>query len=532
MRKLSYIALIFVLMSSSPAFSQETVFALLKSDKKRADQYFREKNYESALLYYSSASRRRFNSTLALQIAESSFHLKKYKQAVQAYEEYLKSNSTPPQSSLFQLAESYASLGDYTNAVRYYREYLAKHGDDPIVLKKIWRINNLKFLYEDSAHFAVRSVSLNSSEGDINIQPYQNGFLFLSNRKELRVVEKLDASTSKPFFKMYYSRTVADSTVSGMRFGKAARFTKTAGFKFHVGPFAFYLHQTRMVVTKLGKQSGLVFAERKGNDWVVRSEFPFNSNKYSITDPSMNEAGTVLYFSSDMPGGFGGKDIYRSTLINGQWSKPVNLGDLINTPYNEVSPHLHRNNTLYFSSDGQPGIGGLDIFKADILVDGFEEPKNIGYPLNSKLDDFGVTLDSTGRKGFFASNRNGGGFNDDLYEFEMDLQPYPLVIKGTLRYKEHSWNDSSALTNFGRAKLYVIDAIKNVVVFEQTTDEHGKFAINIPHFSMYKIRVIGEDQHENIVSLALPKYLEEQSDHDIVVVKDAFRNPDSNQKEK
>ena len=532
MRTLPYIALIFVLIRATPAFSQETVFALLKSDKKRADEYFREKNYESALLYYSSASRRHFNSAIALQIAESSFHLKKYKQAVQAYEEYLKRNSSLPESSLFQLAESYTAEADYPNAVRYYREYLTKHGDDPIILKKIWRINNLKFLYEDSAHFAVRPISLNSVEGDINIQPYEKGFLFLSNRKELRVVEKLDASTSKPFFRMYYSPTIADSTVSGMRFGKPVKFTRTPGFKFHVGSFAFYLHQTRMVVTKLGKQSGLVFAERKGNDWVVVSEFPFNSEKYSITDPSMNEAGTVLYFSSDMPGGFGGKDIYRSTLINGTWSKPVNVGDVINTRFNEVSPHLHRNTTLYFSSDGQPGIGGLDIFKSDILVDGFDEPKNIGYPLNSRLDDFGVTLDSTSRKGFFTSNRNGGGFNDDLFEFEMDLQPYPLVIKGTLRFKEHSWNDSSALQNFGRAKLYVIDAIKNVVVFEQTTDDNGEFAITIPHFSMYKIRVIGEDQHENIVALVLPKYLEEQSDHDIVVVKDAFRTPDSNPKEK
>lgn len=530
MKLARYISLLlFMAMSMGHAFSQETVFALLKSDKRRADEYFREKNFENALRYYSSFSKgRTLDPSIALQIAESSFYLKKYKQAVEAYEQYLQANVALPKNSLLQLAESLVCLGDYANAVRYYRQYLQEHGDDPVVLKKIWRINNIKFLLEDSAHFAVRPLSVNSTESDLNIQPYQNGFLFLSNRKELRVVEKLDASTSKPFYGLYFSSSNADSTISGVgNLGRPARFGK-ADFKFHPGPFAFYLRQTRMVVTKLGKKSALAFAEKKGNEWKVIAEFPFNSTAYSLTDPTMNEAGTVLYFSSDMPGGFGGKDLYRSNLVNGVWTKPVNLGDVINTPYNEVAPYLHRNGTLYFSSDGQPGMGGLDMFKSEILSDGFDEPKNLGYPLNSRLDDFGVTLDSTSRKGLFISNRNAGELNDDMFEFEMDLQPYPLVIHGTLRFKEHNYDDSSVLKSFGRAKLYVIDAIKNVVVFEQTTDQNGKFSITIPHFSMYKIRVIGEDELENIVSLVLPKYLKEQSDHDIVVVKDAFKLPDNN----
>jgi tetratricopeptide (TPR) repeat protein len=515
-------------MSFDTAFSQETVFALLKSDKRRADEYFREKNFENALRYYSNVSKgRRFNAAIVLQIAETSFHLKKYKQAVDAYERYLKSNATLPKNSLFQLAESWACLGDYTKAMNYYRQYLQENGEDPIILKKVWRINNLKFLLEDSAHFAVRPLTINSKESELLIKPFQKRYLFLSNRKILRVVEKLDASTSKQFYSLYSTSAIPDSTMSAaVRLSKPVMYK--ASFKFHTGPFAFYLHETRMVVTKLGSQSRLVFAEKKGNEWKIISEFPFNSDSYSLTDPSMNEAGTVLYFSSDMNGGFGGKDLYRSILVNGEWTKPINLGDVINTPYNEVSPYLHRNTTLYFSSDGQPGMGGLDMFKSEILSDGFDEPKNLGYPLNSRLDDFNVTLDSTSRKGLFTSNRDAGEFNDDLFGFEMDLQPYPLVINGTLRYKEHNWNDSSVLKSFGNAKLFVIDAIRNVVVFEQTTDKDGKFSITIPHFSMYKIRVIGEDQHENIVSLVLPKYLKEQSDHDIVVIKDAFKVPDNN----
>lgn len=521
------------LANASPAFCQETVFALLKSDKKRADEYFREKNFESALKYYSAVSdRKKVNTALTLQIAESSYFLKKYRQAVNAYEEYLKTNPTLPENSLFQLAESCVSLGEFNKALGYYRKYIADFGDDPIVLKKIWRLNNIQFLYEDSSHFAVRPLPINSSAGDLFGQSYGKGFMFLSNRKEPRVVQKFDAATNKPFHGLYYSPVIPDSTISGaLKFGRPTKFQKTS-FRFHVGPFALYYRDTKMVVTSLGKNSGFVFAEKAGGNWVSKEDFPFNNDTYSVSDPSMSEEGTVLYFASDMPGGFGGKDLYRSVFQNGKWSKPVNLGETINTKYDEISPFVYKNSTLYFSSNGQAGLGGLDIFKAEILGDDFEEPKNLGYPVNSRMDDFGVSVDSTGRRGFITSNRKSGEFDDDLYEFEMDLQTYPLVINGTLRFREHNWNDSSGLQNFVRAKLVVIDAIRDLVVFEQITDQEGKFKITIPYFSMYKIRVIGEDKHENVVSLDLPKHRIEESEHDIVVVKDAFKTPESNQKEK
>lgn len=528
MRKVSAIGIIILaFLSVSNAVAQETVFALLKSDKKRADEYFQEKNFENALRYYSAAAKGpHLNPVISLQIAESNFHLKKYKQAIHAYEAHLTAGHHLPETARLKLAESHASMGEYAKAIGHFREYLKQHSDDAVVLKKVWQLTNIRFLYEDSAHFAVRPLKLNSNEGEMQVVPFENGFLFLSNRKETRVVEKIDGTTNKPFYRLFFARAFADSSLTGStQFGRPLKYTK-AVFKFHPGPFAFFGHEKKMVVTMLEKQSGLAFAEREQNDWKLVSEFPFNSHSYSITDPSISEDGTVLYFSSDMPGGFGGKDLYRSTFVNGRWTKPENLGEAINTKFDEISPFLHQGRTLYFSSTGQPGMGGLDIFKAEVLSDGFDEPKNLGYPVNSPSDDFGISLDATGRKGWFTSNRVGGEFDDDLFEFDMDLQIYPLVIDGTLRFKESSISDSASLQNFGRAKLYVIDAIRNAVVFEQSTDSNGKFAITIPYFSLYKIRVVGEDQHENIVSLELPKHRTEHTTHDIVVVKDVFKSPD------
>lgn len=528
MSKASTIVIIVIaVLSVSQAVAQETVFALLKSDKKRADEYFEEKNFENALRYYSAAAKGpELNPVISLQIAESNFHLKKYRQAIHAYEAYLTAGHQLPQSSRLKLAESHASLGEYTKAVGHLREYLKESSDDGGVLKKVWQFTNIRFLYEDSAHFAVRPLKLNSRDGELQVMPFENGFLFLSNRKETRVVEKIDGITNKPFYRLYFARAFADSSLTGStQFGRPSKYTQAA-FKFHEGPFAFYGRGKKMVVTMLDKQSGLAFAEREENNWKVVSEFPFNSKSYSITDPSINEDGTVLYFASDMPGGFGGKDLYRSMFQNGRWTKPENLGETVNTTFDEIAPYLYQGRTLYFSSTGQPGMGGLDIFKAEVLPEGFDEPKNLGYPLNTSSDDFGISLDAFGRKGWFTSNRVRGEFDDDLFEFDMDLQVYPLVIDGTLRFKESSISDSASLQNFGRAKLYVIDAIRNTVVFEHSTDENGKFEITIPYFSLYKIRVVGEDQHENIVSLELPKHRTEHTTHDIVVVKDVFKSPD------
>jgi hypothetical protein len=527
------IVFIVLQLGAGSVYSQETVFAILKSDEQRANEYFKEKNFESALRYYSSAKKsKQLDATIYLRIGESSYYLKRYHQAKTAFEEFLETNQQLPQTALFQLAESCLSLGQQTKALEYYKLSLSQYGDDALIQRKIWRINNIQFLYEDSAHYAVRPLPINSREGDLFIQPFGKGYLFLSNRKEQRVVEKLDAATSKPFYGLYFSAVTPDSmNWTHDKFGRPSKYDKRMSIKFHAGPFAFYDNQNKMVITTSGKSLGLAFAEKRNNVWQIVSTFTFNNASYSISDPSISEDGTILYFSSDMPGGFGGKDLYRSILVEGKWSKPENLGDVINTKYDEISPFVFQNATLYFSSNGQAGFGGLDIYKSEILNTEFNEPKNIGYPVNSKLDDFGVFIDSTNQKGFFTSNRFKGEFNDDLFGFDMDLQAYPLVIGGTLRLKEHNWTDSSALQNFSYAKLFVIDAIRNNVVAEYKTDENGKFEITIPYFSLYKIRVVGEDNHENFVALELPKHRKEHSAHDIVVVKDAFKTPD-NQKEK
>jgi len=163
-----------------------------------------------------------------------------------------------------------------------------------------------------------------------------------------------------------------------------------------------------------------------------------NTADYWESQPSVTSDGSRLYFISDRPGGLGGYDIYVSErLEDGSWGKARNLGEPINTPGNEKSPFIHTDSqTLYFSSDGHPGLGGYDIFYSRKEEGKWKKPVNIGYPINSKEDDVGFFVSTDGKEGYFASNKLDGKGGWDLYSFELYPEARPqkvLLLKGTLK---------------------------------------------------------------------------------------------------
>jgi len=148
------------------------------------------------------------------------------------------------------------------------------------------------------------------------------------------------------------------------------------------------------------------------------SAFSFNSDNYSVAQASLSRDGTRIYFASDMPGGYGSTDIYYTELnYKKEWGKPVNLGAKINTFGHELFPYIHGNDTLYFSSETHPGLGKLDIFQS-VRNDGKWSPvTNMGTPINSIGDDFGIVFDNSQTLGFFTSDRFNGKGKEDLYTF-------------------------------------------------------------------------------------------------------------------
>ncbi len=151
----------------------------------------------------------------------------------------------------------------------------------------------------------------------------------------------------------------------------------------------------------------------------VATPFVHNSAEYDYTHPCVSKDGLKLYFSSDMKGSIGGKDIFVCEFINGAWSAPKNMGLLINTPGDEVFPHISEEGVLYFASDTRPGLGGLDIFYAEPNKDDgtFFTAKNAGFPINTQFDDYSIYILKGGKAGYFSSNRKNNLQDDDIYYF-------------------------------------------------------------------------------------------------------------------
>ncbi len=217
-------------------------------------------------------------------------------------------------------------------------------------------------------------------------------------------------------------------------------FSKTLNSKYHEGPATFSRDGSRVIFTRNNYNNGkyrqssdginklkLYTATQTSGTWEDVTELPFNSNEYSTGHPALSKDDNLLYFASDMPGGFGGTDLYLSRWDGKKWGTPVNLGPEINTKGSEMFPYVDQKGNLYFSSDGHAGLGGLDLFFAQLTNTGDKAVavQNLGEPINSSKDDFGLVTDGERKMGYFSSNRKNGGADDDLYRFTRDGPLYP-----------------------------------------------------------------------------------------------------------
>ena len=210
--------------------------------------------------------------------------------------------------------------------------------------------------------------------------------------------------------------------------------------------------------------------------WAKIEELPFNSDVYSVAHPALSGDEKTLYFASDMPGTFGESDIFKVQINeDGTYSTPTNLGSTINTEARETFPFITNGETLYFSSDGHPGLGGLDIFATKIAKGRLDRSiVNVGKPVNSKMDDFTFVFNEDTRKGYFASNRAEGMGADDIYSF---LETTPLVLEciqgitGTVRDKI----SNQVLVG---ATVKVIDE-NNDELSSAITDSQGNYTLSL-----------------------------------------------------
>lgn len=276
----------------------------------------------------------------------------------------------------------------------------------------------------------VNTSNINTDGMEFSPALYDNGMVYVSRRKN----GPIDENTKETYYELFY----AELDPNGQPL-KPQNFSVEINSQLHEGPVSFNRQANRIYFTRSNQNKGLSKADNQGKvrlkiyeadkgyfDWENIKELPFNDDSYSCLHPALSADGKRLFFASDRPGGFGGMDLYFVEQTSSGWSAPINLGPEINTPKNEVFPFAHESGTLFFASNGHPGLGNLDLFMIDLSDRKWGRVINMGYPFNSEKDDLGLILTPNGTRGYFTSNRetdNRG--QDDIYLFEV-----PQGLKG------------------------------------------------------------------------------------------------------
>ncbi len=266
--------------------------------------------------------------------------------------------------------------------------------------------------------------SINTATQEYSPAFYENGLVFVSSNA-LAADKVADERTGKPTTSILWAKRGKDGQLQ-----KPVLFAADLTSKYYDGPLTFDARAERVWLTRSNTHYGrpepaadgkvklkIYAAERKGNEWSKPKELLFNNSDYDCAHPSISMDGQRLYFASNRPRGFGGMDLYVCLWQNGKWSDPINMGPKVNTAKNEMFPFIHADGTLFFASNGYAGLGGLDLFYTRMSDTGWIHPQNLGAPVNSKMDDFGLIVDVDKKNGYFSSNRAGGKGDDDIYNF-------------------------------------------------------------------------------------------------------------------
>jgi len=282
------------------------------------------------------------------------------------------------------------------------------------------------------SRFRVETAPFSSSKYD-EFSPtwYSNQIIYCSNEPHELLATYYDAN-NKSLYNIFSVEYTRDTMV---HFSKSGVLSSNLITPFNDGPVSvnasgLMVFSRNLDVSKKSKDMrnpnnflGLFFAEHVNGDWKYKDDFEHNSNAYSITTPCFSPDGRYLYFASDMPGGYGEADIFRSELKDdGSWGDPENLGPVVNSAGSEVCPFIAENGDLYYSSDGFEGMGAKDVYMTRIIKGEWIAPIMLDEPINSRFDDFGLITNGDFTEGYFSSNRKR---TDDIYTFETR---FPMLI--------------------------------------------------------------------------------------------------------
>jgi len=453
--------------------------------------------------------------------ADNAFNLEQYVKAAELYKKaYQKTKIRAVKAEIiFRQAECYRLSGNIKRAESYFKRAIkAKYPDVIVYLRYADVLRMQDDLFEAKIQYA-KYIELNPNDvnGEIGLKScefalkwknlptrykvdlmplvnsrnsdYSPAFgnseyteMYFTSSRLGGFTDKKDERTGEPFTDVYLSKINKKG-----KWSAPIIVAEPINTEDNEGSVFVNKRGTVMYLTQCKKEKkktlgcGIYVSKRKGKLWEVPQllQIKVDSNT-TIGHPALSEDETILIFSSDLSGGYGGKDLWIS--VKGKrntWSDPVNLGPMVNTPGDEMFPFLHSDGTIYFSSNGHVGIGGLDIYKTSQDENGaYTLPVNLKFPINSSADDFSMIIEKSGERGFLTSNRDGGKGGDDIYEFV--LEDLVLTLKGVV-------TDSKTGGIMTGVKVQLIGS--DGAVKEVETDNTGVYEFTLMPLTSYEILV-------------------------------------------
>ncbi len=438
--KLAFLALASVIVFSGGAFAQ-------KNFLKDADKAYNNAEYFTAIeLYkkaYAGVSKKEEKAKIIFQTAECYRQINDSKNAEQWYEKAIKANYPDAKAKLYA-ADAKKANGKYDEAMIRYNDYKKEVPDDPrgeagaksCELAAKWKDKPTRYKVENVAQ-------INSKQEDFSpsyIDKKYSG-LYITSTREGATGDKPDGQTGQNFSDIFETKLDKNG-----KWSTPAPIPAPINSNSNDGSTVVTKKGNIMIFTRCAVEKGkvlpcgLYMTTKKGATWDEPKKLPFSSDSVAFAHPALSADEQTLVFSSRLPGGYGGLDLWVSLYDKKakEWGTPTNLGPAINTAGDECFPFLHEDGTLYFSSNGQLGMGGLDIFSAKKAGDAkWAEVANLQAPINSNADDFGIIFEGKKERGYFSSNREGGKGMDDIWQFSKP--PLLFTIEGVLtdcKFKE------------------------------------------------------------------------------------------------
>ena len=457
--------------------STSLLFAQPEKELEKANEMYKNFSYVDAIKIYERIAQKGFvNQEMLQSLGNAYYYNAEYKKALPWYEQLFQEGKYKVKPEYYyRYAQTLKSVGDYTQADKMMAKFveLTNANDTRAALFEENK-DYQTVIKNNSGRFQLNNASINTENSEYGTALYGDKIVFAGATDARKAKRGVSQWTGESFYDLY------EAEHFDQKLGSRKPFSSSVNTQFNESTPVFtkdgntmYFTRNNYVNRKLGTDIEntillkiLRATKDKNGNWGDIVEVPFNSDQYNVAHPALSSDEKYLYFASDMPGTFGSSDIFRVEILgDNQYGTPENLGNIINTAGRESFPYISKENVLYYSSDGIPGLGGLDIFAAKFNADGStSKPVNIGMPGNSADDDFCFVFNSDSKIGFLTSNRPGGKGKDDIYSFHEDK---PLLfscqknIKGIVK-------DAKTKAIIANAKVILSDKVMKEVGKDQS----------------------------------------------------------------